>query len=243
MAASPRVVIGADTHLETNHLAVITDAGQPLADADFPTCPAGYDAAVKWAQSFGSIVIAGVEGTSSYGAGLTRVLQAVGIEVAEVSRPDRAARRRRGKSDPLDAYAAARAALAGDRLAVPKDEHTTALRALLTARRGAVKAHSAATNQIHALLVTAPAELRERYRRHSTTALVKALARCRPATHRDPTTVAVLMAAKALAQRIEFLEHQKHDLTAQLDVLVQQINPALRATYGVGPDTAAQLHY
>ena len=76
---------------------------------------------MRWAQSFGTIVIAGVEGTSSYGAGLTRVLQAAGIEVAEVSRPDRAARRRQGKSDPLDAYAAARAALAGHGLAVPKD--------------------------------------------------------------------------------------------------------------------------
>ena len=76
---------------------------------------------------------------------------------------------------PLDTYAAARAALAGEGLAVPKDEHTTALRALLTARRGAVKARTAATNQIHALLVTAPAELRERYRRHSTTAVVKSI--------------------------------------------------------------------
>ena len=202
MTALRRVVIGADTHLDTNHLAVITDAGKPLADAEFPTSPAGYDDAVRWAQSFGTIVIAGVEGTSSYGAGLTRVLQAAEIEVAEVSRPDRAARRRQGKSDPLDAYAAARAALAGDGLAVPKDAHTSALRALLSARRSAVKAHTAATNQIHALLVTAPAELRERYRRHSTTALVKALARCRPAAHSDPTTVAVLTAAKALAQRV-----------------------------------------
>ena len=242
MAASPRVVIGADTHLDTNHLAVITDAGKPLADAEFPTNPAGYDDAVRWARSFGTIVIAGVEGTSSYGAGLTRVLQAAQIEVAEVSRPDRAARRRQGKSDPLDAYTAARAALAGDGLAVPKDAHTSALRALLSARRSAVKAHTAATNQIHALLVTAPAELRERYRRHSITALVKALARCRPATlHSDSITVAVLTAAKALAQRIEFLEHQERDLTAHLDALVQQINPALRAAYGVGPDTAAQL--
>jgi transposase len=242
VAASPRVVIGADTHRDTNHLAVLTDTGKPLADAEFPTSPAGYDNAIRWAQSFGTVVIAGVEGTCSYGAGLTRVLQAAGIEVAEVSRPDRAARRRHGKSDPLDAYAAARAALAGHGLAVPKDAHTTALRALLTARRGAVKAHTAATNQIHALLVTGPAELRERYRRYSTTAaVVKALARCRPATHRDPTTVAVLTAAKALAQRTEFLERQKQDLTAQLDVLASQINPTLRAAYGVGPDTAAQL--
>jgi transposase len=241
VAAARRVVIGVDTHLDTNHLAVITDAGKPLADAEFPTNPAGYDDAIRWAQGFGTIVIAGVEGTSSYGAGLTRVLQAAGIEVAEVSRPDRVARRRQGKSDPLDAYAAARAALAGDRLAVPKDAHTTALRALLSARRSAVKAHTAAINQIHALLVSAPAELREHYRRQSITALVKALARCRPTTHRDPTTVAVLTAAKALAQRVAFLDKQERDLTAQLDILVKQINPALRAAYGVGPDTAAQL--
>ena len=94
------------------------------------------------------------------------------MEVAEVSRPDRAARRRQGKSDPLDAYAAARAALAGHGVSVPKDPHTGALRALLSARRSAVKAHTAATNQIHALLVTGPVELRERYRRHSTTGLI-----------------------------------------------------------------------
>ena len=66
MAASARVVIGVDTHLDSHHLAVLTDAGKPLADTEFPTSPTGYDDAVRWAQSFGSIVIAGVEGTSSY---------------------------------------------------------------------------------------------------------------------------------------------------------------------------------
>jgi transposase len=159
-------------HLDTIHLAAITDGGKPLADKEFPTSPAGYADALEWGRSFGDIVIAGVEGTSSYGAGLTRVLQAAGVEVAEVSRPDRAARRRQGKSDPLDAYAAARAALAGHGLAVPKDAHTGGLRALLSARRSAVKAQTAATNQIHALLVTGPVELRERYRRHGTTAVI-----------------------------------------------------------------------
>ena len=124
---------------------------------------------------------------------------------------------------------------------MPKDASTGAVRALLSARRSAVKAHTAATNQIHALLVTGPVELRERYRRHSTTALITALARCRPAAHDDPTTIAVLTAAKALAQRAVFLERQKQDLTAQLEDLVAQINPALRAAYGVGADTAAQL--
>lgn len=241
MTSSRAVVIGADTHLDTVHLAALSPTGAPVADAQFPTRPAGYYLAVKWAQSFGTVLRAGVEGTSSYGAGLTRALQEAGIEVAEINRSDRAARRRQGKSDPLDAYAAARAALAGHGLAVPKDEHTSALRALLTARRGAVKARTAAINQIKSLLITAPAELRERYRRHTTTTLVRALARCRPAAHDDPTTVAVLIGCKALAQRIVFLEDQDRAITAELDRVVTTINPGLRAAYGVGPDTAAQL--
>ena len=111
--------------------------------------------------------VAGVEGTSSYGAGFTQALQDSDIHVVEVNRPDRAARRRQGKSDPLDAYAAARAVLAGHGLAVPKDPNTKALKALLTARRGAVKARTAAIQQIKDLLVTGPADLREHYRRYT----------------------------------------------------------------------------
>ena len=241
MTASRAVVIGADTHLDTVHLAALSPTGASVADAQFPTHPAGYYLAVKWAQSFGAVLRAGVEGTSSYGSGLTRALQDAGIEVAEINRSDRAGRRRQGKSDPLDAYAAARAALAGHGLAVPKDQTTSALRAILTARRGAVKARTAAINQIKALLITAPAELRERYRRHTTTTLIRALARCRPAAYADSTTVAMLICCKALAQRIAFLEDQDRTLTAELDRLVTAINPGLRAAYGVGPDTAAQL--
>lgn len=241
MTAIRVVVIGADTHLDTIHLAALDATGKPLGDAEFPTRPVGYYVAVKWAQSFGAVQIAGIEGTSSYGAGLTRAFQDAGIEVAEVIRPDRAARRRQGKSDPLDAYAAARAALAGHGLAVPKDEHTHALRALLIARRGAVKARTAAINQIKALLVTGPAELRERYRRHTPTTLIRSLARCRPTAQDDPTSIAVLIGCKALAQRAEFLDRQTKDLTAELDTQVTAINPGLRAAYGVGPDTAAQL--
>ena len=98
--ASPRrVVIGVDTHLDTIHVAAITDTGQLLGDAEFRTNPTGYHAALRWAQSFGEVSIAGVEGTSSYGAGFTQALQDNGIPVVEVNRPDRAARRRQGKSD------------------------------------------------------------------------------------------------------------------------------------------------
>jgi transposase len=132
--------------------------------------------------------------------------------------------------------------LAGHGLAVPKDPHTAAVRALLTSRRSAVKARTAAINQIKSLIVIAPAELRERYRRYATTlTLIRALAHCRPGAHDDPTTVAVLTGCKALAQRVEFLQRQERELTAQLDTLVIAINPALRAAHGVGPDSAAQL--
>lgn len=241
MAAPTAVVIGADTHLDTIHLAALDSVGKPLADAEFRTCPRGYAAALAWAHQQGTIMMAGVEGTSSYGMGLTTALQEAGIAVVEVIRSDRSARRRKGKSDPLDAYAAARIALTGEGVAVPKDEPTTALRALLTARRGAMKARTATINQIRSLLVTAPAGLRERYRSHSRIALIRALARCRPASLTDPTAVAVLTACKAMAQRVEFLEAQERDLTAQLDGLVTEINPGLRAAYGIGPDTAAQF--
>lgn len=132
--------------------------------------------------------------------------------------------------------------LAGHGLAVPKDPHTGALKALLIARRGAVEARTAAIQQIKDLLITAPAELRERYHRYSTNLrLVEALARCRPTAHENPTTVSVLIACKALAQRIEYLERQDRDLSTEIDALTTAINPALRAAYGVGPDTAAQL--
>jgi transposase len=240
--AARAVVIGADTHLDTNHLAAITDTGQFLGDKEFDTTPAGYAAAIAWAQDFGAVLIAGVEGTASYGAGLTAALQDAGIDVVEVSRPDRAARRRQGKSDPLDAYAAARTALAGHGLAVPKDDTSRALGALLTARRGAVKARTAAINQIKALLVTAPVQLRERYRHYTTnTTLIAALVGCRPTAHSDPTTIAVLAAAKALAHRVQYLQAQERELTAHLDTVSRQINPALFTAHGVGPDTAAQL--
>jgi transposase len=155
-----RIVIGVDTHLDTIHVAAITDTGQLLGDAEFSTNPTGYYVAITWARSFGEVFIAGVEGTSSYGAGFTQALQDNDIHVVEVNRPDRAARRRQGKSDPLDAYSAARAVLSGHGLAVPKDPSTTALKALLIARRGAVKARTAAIQQIKDLLVTAPADLR-----------------------------------------------------------------------------------
>jgi len=102
---------GVDTHGQTHHGAALDPVGRQLGDREFPTTPAGYRALLSWLQGYGHLERVGVEGTGSYGAGLTRQLRAAGVTVVEVDRPDRKARRAKGKSDPLDAYSAARAAL------------------------------------------------------------------------------------------------------------------------------------
>jgi hypothetical protein len=111
---------GVDTHLEVHVAAALDERGGLLGTASFATTPAGYRELVEWFASLGTVVLIGVEGTGSYGAGLTRHLQDLGIAVVEVDRPNRQRRRRQGKSDTYDAISAARAAFAGDALGAPK---------------------------------------------------------------------------------------------------------------------------
>lgn len=236
----PRVIGGVDTHADTIHVAAIDATGRPLGDREFPTDPAGYAAALDFLGGFGDLEVIGVEGTSSYGAGFTRTAAGAGIEVREVTRPDRSQRRRQGKSDPLDAYQAAAAVLAGRAEAPAKHEEIEAIRALHNARRSAVKARTAAMNQIHHMLITAPVTVREKYRHLTEKALITALAKTRPAQHTG-TDAAVLTALKALAQRHQFLTTQAEELHTQLRALTKAANPALVALRGVGPITAAQL--
>jgi transposase len=236
------VIGGADTHADTIHVAVISVLGREVADEEFPTTPSGYRAAIAFLSRHGRLEQVGVEGTSSYGAGLATALSEAGLAVVEVNRPDRAQRRRRGKSDPLDAYQAARAVLSGQASSTPKDPSTEAIRSLHNARRSAIKARTATMNQIIAMLVTAPGTIRTKYRALKEKSLITALARCRPDTHRnDPLHTAVTTSLKTLAQRYQFLTEQADDLNAQIDELATVANPGLRAAYGVGPDTAAQL--
>ena len=170
---------GVDTHGQTHHAAVLDHVGLELGDREFPTTPSGYRALLSWLRGHGQLERVGVEGTGTYGAGLSRHLRAAGVEVVEVDRPDRKARRVQGKSDPLDAYSAARAALAGRASGAPKarDGRVEAIRVLRVARSSAVKARSQTTNQLKALLVTAPEQLREQLRGLTTTALIVACAR------------------------------------------------------------------
>jgi len=101
------VILGVDTHLDTHVGAVINDIGRLLGTRSVSTDTAGYLDLLTWANSFGHVCRAGVEGTGTYGAGLARMLHDHEIEVLEVNRPDRAMRRSKGKSDPTDAENAA----------------------------------------------------------------------------------------------------------------------------------------
>lgn len=242
-ATSPeatQIVGGADTHADTIHVAAIDVVGRELGDREFPTTPDGYQQALVFLRGFGVLVLLGIEGTSSYGAGFTRAARATGVEVREVIRPERSVRRMRGKSDPIDAYQAAHAALSGRAAAAPKDEHVEAIRALHNARRSAIKARTAAMNQIHHMLITAPVPVREKYRPLKEKPLVNALASSRPATQ-EPTTKAVLTALRTLAKRHQFLTTQADDLEQQIADLARAANAHLMSLYGVGPNTAAQL--
>jgi transposase len=171
------VILGVDTHLDVHVGAVISQTGKLLGTLSVSASASGYLDLLIWAQSLGTLRRAGVEGTGTYGAGLTRVLLDHEIEVWEVNRPDRADRRFRGKSDTTDAESAARAVLSGKAAAVPKDKSgaAEAMRAVTVARRSAVKAKTQAINQLRSLLVSAPQDIRERL---SSTKMAECVANC-----------------------------------------------------------------
>lgn len=244
MTKSRTVVIGVDTHADTHHAAVLdTATGELLADAQFPATADGYAALAAFARLHGMPKRFGVEGTNSYGAGLARHLRELGEAVVEVIRPNRAARRLRGKSDPLDALAAAREALARADLPTPKssDGPVESIRVLHLVRDSAVKARANAQRQVKALLVTAPAPLRERLSGLGDEALLEALRRARPGDVAQGTEAAALTALRHLARRHRDLNEEIEEVTTQLRGLVQAAAPALLGAKGVGVVTAGQL--
>ncbi|MFT4210230.1 MAG: IS110 family transposase [Microbacterium sp.] len=238
------VVVGVDTHGDTHTAAVIDMTGRVLGCAQFPADSRGYAGLLAWVVRFGVLLIAAVEGTGAYGAGLARHLHAEGVDLLEIDRPDRKTRRFAGKSDPLDAEAAARAALSRVRAGVPKDRsgRVEALRNLRVARRSAVDQRADCVRRIKTLLVTAPDELRERLRRLPDRELLTACARARPDTTRvgEPAQAAKI-ALRFLARRHAALTTEIDELDTLIEPLVVAINPALLALNGVGPDVAGQL--
>jgi transposase len=157
------VVLGVDTHKDIHVAAVLSDIGGLLGEATFPTTATGYRQLLAWAREHGQLQRAGVECTGSYGKALTRYLRAEGIQVTEVNAPDKATRRRRGKTDAIDAQAAATAVITGRATSIPKhgDGAAEMLRILKLAKDSAVKSRTQAINQLKAILVTAEPALRE----------------------------------------------------------------------------------
>ena len=227
----PVITGGVDTHADLHVAAALDPLGGLLGVQEFPATATGYAQLLGWLGGFGTIAVAGVEGTGSYGAGLTRHLAAAGIGVVEVDRADRQDRHRQGKSDPLDAVSAARAAQSGRASGAPKgrDGAVEAIRALMVAKRSARHERTQAINQARALIVTGPDELRARFAGHSPAALVEAIAALRPRPGNVP----------GYATRVALRELDRLD--ELIGPLVTAHAPGLLSLYGVGPDTAALL--
>jgi transposase len=158
---------GVDTHADTHVAAALDPIGGLLGVRELPATVAGYAGLLGWLGGFGTVCLAGIEGTGSYGAGLSRHVTAAGVRVVEVDRSDRQDRRRQGKSDPLDAVSAARAAQSGRARGAPKgrDGAVEAVRVLMVARRSARSERTQAINQARSLIVTGPDDLRARFSR------------------------------------------------------------------------------
>ncbi|WP_099330404.1 IS110 family transposase [Actinomyces ruminis] len=240
-----------DTHKDTHHVAVLDAVtGQRLGDMQVAATPAGYSQLLDFATGLGQIQMIGIEGTGSYGAGLARALRAAGAPIREVIRPKRS-QRRRGKSDRIDAYAAAQQALAeAEALPIAKtgQGQCEQIRVLLAERRSAVKAATATKRQISALVITAPAPLRTRLDGLNGPDLVNALANTTDSatsTNADATGRAVTATTRQvlyrLARRQQALDQEINDIDTQLHALTQQAAPAMLATKGYGPVTTATL--
>jgi transposase len=233
---------GVDSHKDTHVVAALDGLGQVLGTKAFPVTAAGYRALLGWLRSFGALEVVGVEGTGAWGAGLARFLTAQGVAVVEVQRPNRQHRRRHGKSDPADAIGAARAVQSGEASGVPKAAtgSVEAIRFIQIARRSAMKARTQAANQLHAVVTTAPDQLRASLVGLGTDELVERAARLRPGTPATPAAAAKLTLV-ALARRWQRLTQEITELDHHLALLTATTAPSLVELNGVGTQTAAAL--
>lgn len=238
------VVGGVDTHKDLHVAAVVDEQDRVLGTNSFASTRQGYRQMLCWMRSFGELQRVGVESTGTYGAGLLRHLQAAGIEVLEVTAPDKQDRRRRGKDDDLDAQNAAHAALAGQRVVTPKtrDGMIESLRVLKACRKTAVAARRVALQMIHNTIVCSPDELRDTLRKLTRMQLVRTLAAWRPdlSDYRNVTS-AYRITLKSLGRRYLELHDEIADLDAMIGAIVDELAPSLVARNSIGRESAAQL--
>lgn len=238
-----RVALGIDTHRDEHVCSVLDERGVVLDVASFATTEHGYRQLLEFAGTLGTIDRIGIEGTGTWGKGLARFCLDRGLAVVDVNRPNRQARRRHGKTDQVDAIAAARAVLSGEATTSPKTSNGTIemLRMVHNTRESAVKHRTQAKNQIQSLARTAPVELADQLRGLSTNRLITtAIAFDTPTTPRSPADMARSM-MQSLAHRIRFLDDEIVQLDQQRNRLVRATAPALLALPGVGFHSASIL--
>lgn len=239
-------VIGVDSHRDTNTVAVVdaVTAGVCACETASTSCD-GYETLVELADQLceASERVWAIEGTGSYGSGLAALLTSRGEWVIEIDRPSRPARRNGAKDDELDAVRAAREALGKDRWAEPRARgEREAMRVLVTTREGAVRDRTRAINQLKAVVVSAPDQLRDKLRDASTTSLVARCARLRRPNNGDVELDATVDALRRLARRIRHLDAEIDAHDRDLQALTATHCPHVLAERGVGAITAAMVY-
>lgn len=236
------IIVGVDTHKHTHTAVAIDGLGARVGECHVRANRDGYAQLEAWAASLGRPTAFGVEGTGSYGVGLASWLRRNGYRLIEVNRGDRRARRANGKTDTLDAEAAARSVLSGQATAVPKSADGAAemIRQVKIARDTARKARTSAIVALKALIVTVPAELREQLEGLTDKALIERCCGLRPGAIATPTASAK-HTLRSLAKRWATLDAEISDHDKILDNLTRAHSPTLRDGFGIGADTAAEM--
>lgn len=211
--------------------------------AEFAATAKGYREVQQWLEGFGKIDCIGIEGTGSYGAGLARKLSAAGIRVVEVSCPNRQLRRRKGKSDPVDAESAARVPLAGEALGTPKsqDGPIEAMRLVRIERRSAIKARTQTANQLHGTIASAPESLRQRFRGRTVQSVVKTATAFRITDPNESLDSTIRSVLRGLARRGLLLDEEVDRLDGVLTKRVHTTAPQLITQVGIGTEVASAL--
>ncbi len=236
-------VIGVDTHRDSHTAAVLDTTGAVLAESTVPADAFGYKRVLAFGRSYAPERRAwAIEGTGSFGAGLTTYLLEQGEWVVEIDRPARPARRNGAKSDELDAARAALEALSREHLAQPRRRgDREAIRVLLTTRHGTVVARTKAICHLKALLVSAPEGIRLHFRNMTTDEQLVRCARLRTLPSQTTEHRCTILALRSTARRALALEGDASDLESEIQRLVCDIAPGLLAEPGVGPISAAQI--
>ena len=237
------IVGGVDTHADQHVAAAVDTNGGILGVESFPADESGFEALLGWLMSHGEVQVVGVEGTGSWGVGLSRFLHDHEVMVVEVDRQNRQNRRKVGKSDTTDAISAARAALSGSASVIPKTRNgpVEQIRILMVARRSARSQRIETLNQLRHLVFTGPEEIRARFKDRPKTGLISEVAKLRPRKGSDPVLFTTQTTMRGLARRIQHLNVETKNLDAMLTELVNNTAPSLVELYGVGTDTAASL--